>query len=218
MYQHNPLTPYQSFHLPYLPGLKEIKKNYGQDLIKSKSTDLVASVIEKILDGLLKALPNILEKLFGKGLYDLINLNDQYDYQNNYQDIKNVFGNLGLFGHIPMVILKIIDIFTTFMNILKKNKFFRNFLLPASILLIIAGSVVFLIWWLQPNSYGHSGEIYYKVPSDYQPHPYSLNTNGYYDVSYTNDVLYKKASNQQNFNINREKYNRRGYPRTYLNN
>lgn len=229
---------------------------------------MIASIIEKVVDGLLKSLPKIVEKLFGYGLFDLFHFNDQLDYQENYQgnyqsnyqnnyrnnynslykpstDIKKLFGHFGLVGYIPLFVLKIIDGITTLMNLLKRNKFVKNFLVPAGIVLLVAGSIVFLIWWLQPE-YNENYEDKYQEFSKYYDHPqyhskpinyygnsygndfsykeydhqkmydnYKPNPNDYHDKSYR-DLPYKKFSSPQHFDSARNVYKRRGPYRSYF--
>lgn len=215
--------------------------------VDSKKTDIIAVILEKIVGALLKAVPTILGKLFGKGLYELVNFNDEYEYGsygNNYNqgvydstsDLKKLFRHLGFLGFIPMIFLKIIDGFTTFIYILKKNKFFRYFLIPALVLLVIAGAVVFLIWWLQYDYYGYSAGTYksisnYNEPNQYspqtynEPNQYSTNTNGHYDIPYKNAIDskntngyfdYQKYKPQQNYDKYRNRYIPRSYSRSYF--
>lgn len=105
------------------------------------------------------------------------------------------------------------------MKLLKKNKFFKNFLLPAGLLLVIAGAVVFLIWWLQPDSYENYGGTYQETSNYYKPHQYPPQSNGYHDNSYSNDLPYNKYVNSRgNYDGNRNMFNRRSYYRSYYDN
>lgn len=230
---------------------KDGKKDSIFDLIESKKSDLIASIIEKVFDGLLKSLPKILEKLFGNGLYELLSFNNEYDYKGSYynsvydttSDLKKLLSNFGLFGYGPLVFLKIIDGITAFVKILKKNKFFKNFLIPAGVILLIAGAAVFLVWWLQYDSYSYEHYGGYDVSNDYPQYSYNSNK---YDQSYNNmkyggheisnyyppyqppqymynsvkydhnnDISYQPYANHQIYNRNRDAYGGKQYHRSY---
>nr|CAI5858429.1 unnamed protein product [Callosobruchus analis] len=168
--------------------------------------DVIATVIVKIFDHILNAVPTIVERIFGRGIYDLVNFSD-YGYSNNgynyniqQNDLQKLFRGLGILGYGPLIFLKIIDGFTTFLSILKRNSFFRTFLLPALVLLLVAGSVIFLIWWLQPNDsmfYYNYNKAYKSVGGQSQ--------NNNYQPQY--DQNYRKYSN----NYGTVSYNRQGY-------
>lgn len=105
------------------------------------------------------------------------------------------------------------------MNILKKNKFFKNFLLPAGLLLLIAGAVVFLIWWLQPDSYENYGNMYHQISNYNTPHQYTPQSSGYYDNSYNNDLPYNQYGySRGNYDSNRNMFKRKSYSRSYYDN
>lgn len=247
--------PYQPFHLPnlpHIPSLKEAKNERNLNFIDSKINDLIASIIEKVVDGLLKALPKIIEKIFGKNLFELFDFSDEYqgNYQNNYGNnynsvynpstgVKKLLGHFGLIGYLPLIFLKIIDGISNFMNILKRNTFFKNFLLPAGIVLFIAGSVVFLIWWFQSDSTKNYGEQYQAFSNYYDQPQYHSKPNNYNGNSYSNGLYgqrrmydhftpietdypdnsynslpYKKFASKF-FDNTRSIYNRRGPYRSY---
>lgn len=224
MYQNSQQsTAYEPYYPAPIPTFNKIKTEHnGLDLIQSKSVDLIASLVDKIISGIVKALPGNIEKIFGDGFHELLNFNDQPEYGSYNQgvygsqtvDMKKIFKNMGLFGYIPMVILKIIDGITTFMNILKKNAFFKNFLFPALILLVIGGSVLLLIWWLHPDSNSSHGNSNYQISYSNAPeYSFPPNTNDYYDTPYNTNMLYKKYGNQPN--VNQNTYHHRSYSRSY---
>lgn len=185
---------------------------------------MVAFIVEIIVDGVLKAMPKVLHKLFRTGFYELFNFNDYsggYGGYNNNQvyydsttDLKRVFGNLGIFGFLPMIFLKIIDALTTFMNVLRKNKLFKNFILPALILVIITGSVVFLIWWLQIDSYSDTSYNKISYNQNYNYPQYPPKPNNYYNPNYH----YAMPNELIKYDGFKDMYKPSGYSTSYFNN
>lgn len=89
---------------------------------------------------------------------------DDFDFTENNEDEvqnkkQNVFGGLlnniqgfpGLLGFIPNILLKLLSNFSSFLNILKRNKFFKNFLFPGALILVIDGIMALLIWWFSAD-------------------------------------------------------------------
>lgn len=120
-------------------------------LYHPKKNDAFTSITLKILDKIIDSTPAIVERLFGRGLWELSNFGsygESYNYNagnSNQNDLQRLFKNLGLLGYGPLIFLNVIDGFTTFMKILRRNEFFKNFLTPALILLLVAGAIVFLV-------------------------------------------------------------------------
>nr|CAH7764131.1 unnamed protein product [Callosobruchus chinensis] len=163
--------------------------------------DVIATIIVKIFDHILNAVPSIVERIFGRGIYDLVNFSDYgyssngYNYNGQQNDLQKHFGLRSSY------LFKIIDGFTTFLNILKRNSFFRTFLLPALVLMLVAGSVIFLIWWLQPNDSN----------SDYNYNKAYTSSNGQTQNNNYNQPQYDKNYKQYSNNYGGASYNRQGY-------
>lgn len=146
------------------------------EMYRPKKNDVFTSIILNVLDKIIAATPAIVERLFGRGFRELSNsgYGDSYNYGIGYanqNDLQKLFRNLGFFGYGPLIILNLIEGFTTFMKILRRNQFFKNFLTPALVLLVVTGAIVFLVWWLQSDED-------FKGPNRHDPRLYS---GGYYD-------------------------------------
>ncbi|XP_057669238.1 uncharacterized protein LOC130901713 isoform X1 [Diorhabda carinulata] len=137
---------------------------HTSDLENFEKEDIITNIIVKIVGKIVAAIPQILGKLFGVGTHSLFANADKshgndygYTYDNNYSvsndnyNLQSVFSKLGIFGYIPIVLLNIINAVATFCKLIRKNQFFTNFIVPTLVLLLVAGGVVFLIWWLQPD-------------------------------------------------------------------
>lgn len=134
--------------------------------IKAKKLDLIENLIGKIVnivvDKIADAVPTFVRKVVGIGVDDY-NPSDGYGYGGGgLQSLKG----LGVFGYLPLVILKLVDGISYFIKVLKKNKFLRTFLVPALVMLTVLGSIVFLIWFMQPDDYGQNGYANYIETSD----------------------------------------------------
>ncbi|VEN47585.1 unnamed protein product, partial [Callosobruchus maculatus] len=187
--------------------------------------DVIATIIVKIFDHILNAVPSIVERIFGRGIYDLVNFRDYsysnngYNYNGQQNDLQKLFRGLGILGYGPLLFLKIIDGFTTFLNILRRNSFFRTFLLPALVLLVVAGSVIFLIWWLQPND-SNSYYNYNKAYTNFNGQSHNSNYNQpQYDQKYRQYSSNYAASSQGSQGYNSQSGNVK-YPQqgTYVGN
>ena len=207
----NPLYPTYGIQNNYQPPYYQ----YMPSKITSKKDDVFTSIVIKILDKVLGATPAVIEKLFGTGLTQLSNFGDDYSYGDNYgdynigygisSDIQKLLKSLGYLGYGPLIFLKIIDGFTTVMRILKKNSFFKNFLIPALLLLLVAGSVLFLVWWLQPNENSYE----YNLKSHQSGYQYPNTNDGQY--MYNNNY-----QNNNNYNTPGKSYNTPVYSRSYF--
>lgn len=157
---------------------------------KAKTLDIFEKVITKVIDiavdKIAIAIPILIRKLFGITVENLGDYNPSYGYGGSVQSLKD----LGIFGYLPLIILKLVDGFSYFISVLKKNKFLKTFLIPVLVLAGVLGFIVFLIWWLQPddsyNQYGYlnyDGDKYYgkQYDSDY----YKYNTHNNYENSRT---------------------------------
>ncbi|CAH1972282.1 unnamed protein product [Acanthoscelides obtectus] len=221
-FEYAPLSSYQ-LPLPlqqlYNPS-NSLQPSVLNPVTKEKP-DVIATIIVKIFDHVLSAVPTIIERIFGRGIYDLFNFSDYnnysnyngYGYYNGQNDLQKLFRGLGILGYGPLIILKIIDGFTTFMNILRRNSFFRTFLLPALVLMLIAGSVIFLIWWLQPDNFTSNYQNVYQSSngqnqyySNVQPHynnyrQYSGPSNNKYRTMDYNQAFVHQGYNGPSRNI-----------------
>lgn len=153
-------------------------------LHKVKKLDVFEKVITKIVDiavdKIVIAIPIVIRKLFGITIENLNDYNPSYSY-GNYGSVQSL-KDLGIFGYLPLIILKFIDGFTYFVNILKRNKFVKTFLVPASVLAGILGFIVFLIWWLQPNDYNNPyGYLSYEDKQYNNDYNNLYNTQSSYD-------------------------------------
>lgn len=159
---------------------------------KAKKLDIFEKVITKIIDIAVDkvaiAIPILIKKLFGITVENLADYNPSYGYSSNYGSVQSL-KDLGIFGYLPLIILKLVDGFTYFVKILKQNKFVKNFLIPLVVLGGVLGSILFLIWWLQPddyNQYGYlsyDGDKYYGKKYDYDYNKHGYNTQNNYDSS-----------------------------------
>lgn len=79
------------------------------------------------------------------------------EYGNEVQNVLSGFGGggipgfNGLLGIIPTILFKLLSNFSSFLNILKRNKFFKNFLVPGVLILLVDGIMATLIWWVSPQ-------------------------------------------------------------------
>lgn len=165
--------------------LHEIKKEKKLDIFEKVITKIIDVVVDKVAI----AIPILIKKLFGISVENLADYNpsDGYGY-NSYGSVQSL-KDLGIFGYLPLIILKLVDGFTYFINILKKNKFLKNFLVPLLILGGVLGFIMFLIWWLQPDDYSQYGYISYNgdkyYDSKYDYNRQSFNSLNNYDNSRT---------------------------------
>lgn len=153
---------------------------------KSKKLDIFDKLFSKILDSVIDkadiAIPKLFTALFG------IDLGEK-----NMQNFKS----FGLMGFGPMIILKIISQFTSFIHQLQKNKFLKTFLVPALVIGLVAGLIVFLIWWMQPdenndgysNNYGTNYQNYGQPAyiTNYRNNPEEVNNVNDFKNSYQMD-------------------------------
>ncbi|CAG9767168.1 unnamed protein product [Ceutorhynchus assimilis] len=160
-------------HNPYLSdvysnvapayGLEDnFKKSFPLQTFENKKVDFLSETIVKILDIGLKLLPSIFSKLFGKLV---VGVGDSYgDY---YSPLQNLLQNLGPLGYFPLILVKILESIGQIFKYLKKNHFFKGFLLPAGVLGLVAGAILFLIYFLQQDEpYGY---ISYEGDKGYYP-------------------------------------------------
>lgn len=114
---------------------------------------IITKIVNIIVDKVVIAIPILIRKLFG------ITIDNLADYNPSYGSSVQSLKDLGIFGYLPLIILKLIDGFTYFINVMKRNKFVKTFLIPALVLAGVLGFIVFLIWWLQPD-YDYSQHNY----------------------------------------------------------
>lgn len=139
--------------------------------LDEKRNDIFTKILLSITDKLIYAFPQILQKYLGFSINELT-----YDYGGDYGTNYAVFKNLGIFGYFPIILLKLVDAFTYFMNTLKKNKFLRSFLVPILVLGLTAGSILFLIWFLQSDGYDSNDNNNYI---NYESNGKNYQTNNY---------------------------------------
>lgn len=165
--------------------------------LKTAKNDVFVELIGNIMDKVLAAIPMILHKLFNFSLSQFT----QYGYQE--YDLQTVFKNMGVFGILPIILIRLIEGFSTFLKVLKKNSFFKNFIIPALILGVIAGGVLFLIWWLQPDDYDN---YYHQYGNDYSVdgYPggstYTQNYGAQYQPNTSPTQTYSKNYYNSNYN------------------
>ncbi|XP_066151675.1 uncharacterized protein [Euwallacea fornicatus] len=160
----------------------------------SNTNDMFSEVIVKIVEKIFASLPEALKRVSGNLLSDIGNSYGDYN-----SPLQNVLRNLGSFGQIPLVLIKILESVGDIIKYLKKNKFFREFLLPGLILGLIGGAILFLIYFLQSDEepYGYisyHSDNYQDFPK-YQPNHYVSgppNSNTGYDNYYVKK--YKSAN------------------------
>ncbi|XP_066246734.1 uncharacterized protein [Euwallacea similis] len=164
----------------------------------SNKNDMFSEIIVKIMEKVFASLPEALKRASGNLLSDIGDSYGDYD-----SPLQNVLKNLGSFGQIPLVLIKILESAGDIIKYLKKNRFFREFLLPGLILGLIGGAVLFLIYFLQSEEepYGYisyHGDSYQDYPK-YQPNHYVSsppNSNTGYDNYYVKK--YKSANDYSN--------------------
>lgn len=154
-----------------------------KDKKKDKKDDIFDKIIGKIIDKIIKkvtiAVPKIIRSLFGFGLQ---NKGDYGSYDVGYGN-----NNFGLFGFIPMFIMKILTTISSFIYKIQKNKFLRSFLIPMLVVGLGAGLMIFLVWWLQPNdSYNNNKQYdnynsYNSYNEPYENYNYGYKTNENYN-------------------------------------
>ncbi|XP_030746088.1 uncharacterized protein LOC115874928 isoform X2 [Sitophilus oryzae] len=119
--------------------------------VESKSTslhqDIFTKIVVKILDKLIAVTPTVLSKLFGNLVTDIGATSDYYS------PLQNIFKNLGVAGYFPLILIKILETTGTVIQYMKKNSFVRNFLVPGISLALVAGAVLFVIYFYQDNQY-----------------------------------------------------------------
>lgn len=145
-------------------------------------------IINAFMNSLLDALPQFIERFFGLNVSYGNNYVSSYQYGDYNVQIPRFFG---IGGYIPLIILKTLYSINSFIYELQKSPFIRNFFIPAGIVLLISGLVVFLIYWLQPNYYGQR--------LTYQQKPY-ISYNQYNKPQYQNTYETKPYSYYNNEN------------------
>lgn len=203
---YNP-APQQSYTAPY--EIQEYKLKPSSDklhgLVKQKKLDIFEKVITKIIDIVVDkaviAIPILLRKIISVSFDDLTSYGSGYGYDSYaLQGLKK----LGIFGFIPLVVLKVVNGLSYFVSVLKKNAFFKNFLLPALVLLGINGLVVLLIWFMQPNEINYNAISYeekYEHGGYGKPYPYKAQSyepsQSYHKDYRENDTGYETYNNNQ---------------------
>ncbi|XP_045477384.1 uncharacterized protein LOC123682673 [Harmonia axyridis] len=151
-------------------GFNYALNKFSPDLsVKSKKLDIFKEIVARVMDKVIESLPVILQKLFGFAVHELTAYGD--DYSTAYgaeSSYLSVFRNLGIFGYLPLILLRVVNAISTFIYILQKNKFLKYFLVPAGVVLLVTGGMVFLIWWMQPGDfYVNYDKLSYDKESSY---------------------------------------------------
>lgn len=167
--------------------------NKVKNPLKIKKLDIFEKIITKIIDIVVDkvaiAIPILIKKIFGLNLESLTNYSG-YGYDTDIQKLKNS----GILGYLPLIILKFADTIGAFTNVLQKNKFVKNTLMPILILLGITGFVIFLIWWMQSGTEESDSNAnryidkYYSPPYNYG---YPYNNNNYAPAKYIPQDKYR---------------------------
>lgn len=182
--------PNYNYGNPYYQPPFDFKKK-DKDLSKSSKKDdlfdkFVGKIIDKIIRKVTIAVPKVIEALFGFGLKGA-----------GYGDYGVGAGHhFGLLGFIPALITKIFSGISSFIYKIQKNKFLKSFLVPILIIGLVAGAVIFLVWWLQP--YEHDYGISYNNNNNYD-YP-GHNSYDVYKTSASNVDLHRNNNNQNYYN------------------
>ncbi|XP_044759235.1 uncharacterized protein LOC123316974 [Coccinella septempunctata] len=136
-------------------GFNYALSQFPTDLsVKPKKLDIFKEIVAKVMDKVIESLPVILQKLFGFAVHELTAYGDEYGATyGSDSSYLSVFRNLGIFGYLPLILLRVVNAVSTFIYILQKNKFLKYFLVPAGVVLLVTGGMVFLIWWMQPGDF-----------------------------------------------------------------
>lgn len=170
------------------------ESNKIKDTVKVKKLDIFEKIITKIIDIVVDkvaiAIPILIKKIFGLNLESLTNYSG-YGYDTDIKSLKDS----GILGYLPLIILKFADTIGAFTNILQRNKFVKNTLVPILVLLGVAGFVIFLIWWMQSGTEQSDSNTnryidkYYPPP--YNNYRYPYNNNNYAPVKYIPQDKYR---------------------------
>lgn len=164
--------PETVYSVPTIYGTNPLKSTgyQLQTTTPVRNNDAFSVVVVKIIEKIFASLPEALKKVFGNLITDI---GDSYGDYNS--PLQNLLRNLGSVGYLPLVLVKMFESAGDILKYLKKNPFFRQFLLPALIFGLIGGAVLFLMFFLQQEDepYGYIGYQGYenKYPR-YQPNKY----------------------------------------------
>lgn len=138
-------------------------------------------IIHKI--GLL--IPTLIENFFGLDISYENGYGSGYGHGTNLNAVQE-FKQFGLLGLIPVMIVKILTKISSLVAILQQNRFLRNFLIPAGVVLLVNGAIIFLIWWLFPLYDYNYGNNYNK----YNYVGYNSGSGGGYRTANVSDNVY----------------------------
>lgn len=171
-------------------------KSLKDTLIEKKAKKihkLIIKVAKLVIRKLIKLLPHLIGAFFGiedddgYGSYGY----GSYGYgSDGYRSVeaKNSGGFAhGILGIIPAIIFKLIAKVSKVVKILQKNTFLKHFFIPAALILVVNGALIFLVWWLYPqNSISFIekpidtfSQIDHPVNSEYEIIPYSYPSSYY---------------------------------------
>lgn len=200
------MAPYysQANYAPTPFKFDDVDKDNSKKLEKKEG--VIEKTIGKIIDKVIKkvqiALPTIIQKLLGLG----------FEFSEKGLTKSSV---VGLLDFLPMFLMNIFSRLSNFIDVLKKNKFLKSFLVPALVVVAVAGSVIFLVWFLQSDTHQNYENTYYddyrgyKTSSTYQkdapyaqdarPNPLRSFINnkydGYYNANSSPNQMYIPRNN-----------------------
>lgn len=145
-------------------------------------SDHLTKIVLKIVDKILGLTPIVLRRI-SNYLLNQLGLGG-YNYE-----------NASIFQIVPIILMRILDGLSTFINVLRYNKFLRTFLIPVLVLILVGGGVIFLIWFLQPADYYDYTNTYNKeLNSDYN-NQYASNSYNNRDSNRENREMIRKFDN-----------------------
>lgn len=154
---HNTLNPLGVYHNDPTLSSYEGQYNYPntynginhapiQTFSSGKRSDAFTEIVMKILEKVGDSLPQLISRIFGNIFSDIGN-----SYGDNYSAMQTVLKNLGRLGFVPMVLVKILESAGIIFSELRKNQLFRQFLLPALVLGLVGGAVLFVMFFFQQD-------------------------------------------------------------------
>ncbi|KAL1497985.1 hypothetical protein ABEB36_008860 [Hypothenemus hampei] len=123
----------------------------------------------------MNSLPAVFHNIFGNLVSEIGTSSGDYN-----SPLQNIVKNLGRVGIFPLIVVRLIETIGSIFKYLKKNQFFRQFLLPGLVLGLTGGAILFLIFFLQQEEpYGYLG--YENRPNYDYPQYQSNNYRSRYD-------------------------------------
>ncbi|XP_076258692.1 uncharacterized protein LOC143195457 [Rhynchophorus ferrugineus] len=141
----------------------------------NKPQDILEKLILKILDKVIGITPSIMKRLFGNLVSNIGN-----SYVDYNSPLQKIFSNIGASGYFPIIMIKVLETTGTVIQYMRKNRFVTQIGIPGISLALVAGVVLFLIYFYQGD------------------HSYNLIT-----YSDQNGYLNNHDNYQDSYNINR---------------